>query len=254
MAPIDTASLAQLLARAAADQREEPIFFRALLDAPIYAHAPRGDAARDRLQFIQFPHPQTGQLLLPFFTDQNKALIAAGDAVQLVAMTGRQLMELTRGATLILNPNDECCLLYPEEVATLLRTGTLARIDQVTDDEAFPPEISILEHVPDWLRECVTTTLSELPFVVQAYLVALHHRPGESSSGLLLVLGTKPTYGERAARAMIEAVQALCAKHGLGLNLTVFDVPGTRPPWIETLGITPLYERWTVDEAQSKQH
>lgn len=46
-------------------------------------------------------------------------------------MTGRQLFELTHGATLMLNPNGTSCTLYSEEIAALLDRGDVAIIDQV---------------------------------------------------------------------------------------------------------------------------
>ena len=37
----------------------------------------------------------------------------------------------TQGATFMLNPNDCGCVLYPEEVDALLRSGTVARVEKI---------------------------------------------------------------------------------------------------------------------------
>jgi hypothetical protein len=57
----------------------------------------------------------------PLFTDEAKAQFAACGKAQILAMSGRKLQELTQGATLMLNPNDEQYVL-PEEVIAL-QTG-----------------------------------------------------------------------------------------------------------------------------------
>lgn len=110
--------LALFLQQALADKTAEPAFFRALLDALVYAHTPRNDR-HARLRFIQFVTPE-GLTVLPFFSDEVQARAAAGTAATVVAMTGRELFGLTRGATLMLNPNETNCVLYPEEISALL--------------------------------------------------------------------------------------------------------------------------------------
>ena len=86
-----------LLAQALKDKTFEPIFLSALLGARVYAHVPRAMQGR-RLAFIQFPLPETGRLVLPFFSDETQARAAAGTRARVVVMMGRQLLELTRVA------------------------------------------------------------------------------------------------------------------------------------------------------------
>src|SRR5688572_4963260 len=126
---ISAAELTRLMHHALADKTAEPAFFRALLEATVYAHAPRHDRS-GRLRFIQFTTPE-GLTVLPFFSDPAQANAAAGSAARVVVATGRQLFALTRGATLMLNPNQVSCVLYPEEIASLLDHGEVAVMDQV---------------------------------------------------------------------------------------------------------------------------
>jgi len=98
-----------------------------------------------------------GLLALPFFTEEAKANFAAQVVARVVRMTGRQLMELTRGATLLLNPNDTPhCALYPEEIEALLDTGAVATVEAVTVDER-QVRIGLPEPRPAWLIEALTT-------------------------------------------------------------------------------------------------
>ena len=120
-------SLQRLMELSYNDPSAEPAFFAALLGATVYAHKPAHDTAPN-LRLIQFPHPETGADLLPFFTDLQQARAASSPRVEIVKMTGRQLLEITLGATLILNPNSRYCMFYPEEVRLLLQgKGVLPR-------------------------------------------------------------------------------------------------------------------------------
>jgi len=118
-------SLDNLMEQSIQDFRKEPAFFRALLDATVYAHAPLNDAS-ERLRLVMFKSPDDGELVVPVFTDESKAEFAARGNVRIVSLIGRTLFEITRGAILMLNPNDARCTLYPEEISELLASGTIA--------------------------------------------------------------------------------------------------------------------------------
>jgi len=57
-----------LLQNAAFSTDDENAFFKALLDATLYAHVPVKQV-RGRVRFIQFVRPDNGQTVLPIFTD-----------------------------------------------------------------------------------------------------------------------------------------------------------------------------------------
>ncbi|WP_430390919.1 SseB family protein [Dyella sp. 20L07] len=94
------------------------------MEATLYAHIPR-KRVPGRLCFCQFIHPEDGRTLLPIFTDKATATWAANGKVWVLAMRARTLLELTLGAILVLNPNEERCILYPEEIVVLLDQGAL---------------------------------------------------------------------------------------------------------------------------------
>jgi hypothetical protein len=107
-------------ARAAANPTEamaaEDAVLKALLELTVYAHVPAEPGPPDRIRFIQFIRPDDGQTVLPFFSDREQAEEVAARTVGVVAMTGRRLLEPTRGATLMLDPNMDYVALYPPEV------------------------------------------------------------------------------------------------------------------------------------------
>lgn len=130
MTKISTVELEWLLERARTHRKEEPVFFRLLFDAWVYTHVPLSDD-HPRLRLVQLRHPE-GLLAVPFFISEAKARFAGrGLVVRTVKFTGRELLTGTQGATFMLNPNDCGCVLYPEEVDALLRSGTVARVEKI---------------------------------------------------------------------------------------------------------------------------
>ena len=231
------ARLAELMRLAFEDKLVEPDFFRALLDAKVYAHIPKGDP-RGRLRMIQFVLP-TRQWALPFFSELEQAITAAGRTAQVIAMTGRQLFELTRGATLVLNPNSVSCTLYPEEIAALLDHDEVAIIERLEYSEASM-QVEALEQAPSWLLDALVSLCAQLAYVEAAYLAEIHSLSG---SGILVVLAVPTENIERAARATTTALQSQCHAHGASsVDVTTF-VPGHPPEWLTDLRIEPFYRR-----------
>lgn len=233
----DEAKLAELMRRAVADKRAEPEFFRALLNATVYAHAPRYDRS-PRLRLIQFVLP-SGLMVLPFFSERAQAVSAAGQTARIVAMTGSELFEITRGATLMLNPNGTSCTLYPEEIAALLDLGEMAIVEQVQLTDA-PPQVSQTEQAPVWLLNSLIALYTRLACVEAAYLAEICTPDG---SGFLIALAVGSVDAERAARATITALQTQCDNHAeRSVDLTTFD-PHNPPAWLAELSIEPFYSR-----------
>lgn len=243
-----TTLLERLMARAIADQREESSFFQTLLNATIYAHIPLTDRVNshsDRIRFVQFHRPDNGQLTLPFFTDLKKARFAAQSNVRIIALKGRAFLELTRGATLMLDPNDNGCTLYPEEVEALLLTGQVAVIQPFTVEEESMPLVGPPQDSSSWLIDALIPPLAKLPFVQVAYLGGVFSRTEvPEQTGLLIVVGGEQAHAERAVHAVLTAIQPLAAKHEeMPIDITHFDPTENVPAWITHIALQPFYER-----------
>lgn len=240
-------SLDRLLEAAAKDNRHEQAFFRTLLATIVYVHIPVNDRLNNnRIRFIQFNRPDNGELVLPFFTDEKKSRVAEGTSARSVALIGRRLFELTLGATLIMNPNDHRCVLYPEEIETLLRTGDIAKISPFTPDEKCEVAVGApVDAPPAWLLEALLSTAATLLYVERIYLAAIYDTSDEPRQmNFLLALCASDGQGERAMHAMNNALQPLCRAHGgPGLDLTYFETSGEAPAWIEELSLEPCYNR-----------
>lgn len=220
------AHLDELLRAAREDVRAEPAFFAALLEATLYAHVPRKQV-RGRVRFCQFTHPEDGRTLLPIFTDKAKAVLAANGKVGVLAMPARTLLELTLGAIIVLNPNDERCILYPEELVTLLDQGTLPafRMETVAETETVgvcAPTVSV-----DSLTAALSTLYRDLPCVAEAYLVEVWRGPEFAERSLIVGASVVTNEAEHATRAAIAVIQPVLPD--LALPVLVSSFPPNAP-------------------------
>ena len=238
MIMVDAETLEGLLQQAIADKTAEPAFLRALLEAKVYAHVPRNDRST-RVRFIQFTTPD-GLTVLPFFSDEAQAREAAGTAASIVVLSGRQLLEATRGATLMLNPNTAHCTLYPEEIAALLDHGAVAIVERIDTGELNliiePPS-----EIPGELIDCLLALYAGLACVEAAYVASIG-MPDNARRGILVGVAVSSKDAERVARATTTALQAQSQVLQATVDLTAFE-PGDLPDWIKDIELKPIYER-----------
>lgn len=229
--------LEELMRAARTDPRKEIEFFQGLLDAKLHALTPLSDD-HPRLRLVMFRRPD-GMHFIPCFTSVWQAEEARGDTRR-VSMLGRVLLESTRGAIFIINPNHEACTLYPEEIEQLLTTGRIGLVTCETIREgqtvlAGPP----LEK-PDGLVNGLVALYAKLPFVLAAYLLETV-RPQISNEAIWLVsLVVEPPYEDRAVHATSAALQEPWAE-----AFTMVDVTTVTPDRTEDLleGAIKFYER-----------
>jgi SseB protein N-terminal domain len=219
--------------------REEEAFLGALLGATLYCHVPLGPAPRGRIRFVQFVRPDNGKTVLPLFTDEAKASFAAGGDVQILAMPGREVLMLTQGATLMLNPNDEGYVLYPEEVSALRAGRPLGGLstERFGEQQARigPPSVPV---------EALVKVLAPLhaadPMVHASFVMEMHEGPSWNDRSLLLIIVTEPAEAERLVRA--SAVAAQPALGFLTLPLAIKD-------WGPNEPLPPLWNQSAVIQA-----
>lgn len=217
----------------------EPAFFRCLLDAVVYAHAPVSDD-HPRLRLIQFKHPD-GFYALPFFTSHAKALFAAGSTARLVELTGRELFEGTPGATFMLNPNDGGCVLYPEEIVALLESGTVARVETFNLEAETPFLVMDDADPPAWLLLSLMTLYDGMPFVEVAYLLKVAPSEHPEQHTFLIAVGVAQEHAERVARATITMLQSTVNAATLPLDLTSFDPAQGLPEYLRHPGVERFF-------------
>jgi len=151
---ISEEQLERLMRESVSDSRKEPDFLRALLDARLYALAPFSDD-HPRLRLWMFRRPD-GVHFIPYFTNEAQAWESAAGQLQVLPMRGRMLLEISRGATVIINPNHESCTLYPEEIDGLL-AGSIAVVNEEIPQEEFKVLALRPENPPQWLLDALRT-------------------------------------------------------------------------------------------------
>ena len=225
--------------RARTSATEEHAFFKRLMDAMVYVHAPVSDDARTA-RLVQFRHPH-GFDAIPFFTSLGKAQADSSAAVKILGVSGHELLTGTRGATLMLNPNDGGVVLYPEEIATWLDKGFLARVERLA-----PVEFTVrpTHGAPAWLAPTISRSLEHAQFVSSAYLLeTLSSAAAEQPPGLLIWLVVDLAFAERAARLVTTAIQPLCADLDVIIDLAVHDVLQPLPAELDHPEILPIFTR-----------
>jgi hypothetical protein len=239
--PIHQSELNRLLEASIDDKRKEPDFFRALLDASVYAHIPKNDRS-GRIKFIQF-HAPDGELLLPFFSDAGKADAASRGKARIVKLTGRQFLESTLGATVILNPNNQWCKLYPEEVRVLLRTGRVAILESDNYDDRTKIAVANPEDVPEKLIDVFQGILATLPDVEAAYLVDMRFEPDLDKPNWVVAVCTPKSVTTRICRAILAELQSQPPLTDNPLSLLAMPVEDPTPDWAADLKPEPIYLR-----------
>lgn len=234
-------SLDDLMEQSIRDFRKEPAFFRALLDATVYAHAPLNDSS-ERLRLVMFKSPDDGELVVPVFTDEAKAEFAARGNVRIVPLTGRTLFEITRGAIVMLNPNDARCTLYPEEIGELLASGTIAPI-QKDQFEENGTRCYKLDKLPRPLTKALKKSLPDVRGVEVAYVAGLKWQQPNLPDSVVIALGGHPDSAEREVRAVATALHRTIDALKQPVDMVHFDSRGTKPEWIGNLGLKPVYRR-----------
>ena len=219
--------LQHLRTRAIADPREEAAFLRALLGATLYAHLPLSDDS-GKMHLVMFTRPD-GLTVIPIFSDPKQAQEAAHRYVRVAAVPGRDLFEATRGATLMLDPNDVSMTLYPEEIAALLDEGRAALAPTPFDGPAL--ELLAPEPLRDaWLMDVLATGLASIETVQAVHLAAARPAGVEGAADRLLVILEVPRRDvERAARAMAVAIEAAPGVPWLPIDLASYE-PGEPLP------------------------
>lgn len=230
----------QLLIEASiADPSREPDFLNGLLDAPLFVHLPLSDDS-SRVRLVQFSRPD-GLSVIPVFTDLDRAQRAAQGHVRVATVPGRDLLEATRGATLMLDPNDTNCTLYPEEIAALLDEG-MAFSAPIKVPPASPELVPAEENFR-WIGDLAASAVEPIDQVQTIWLARRIDMPLDAPPTLVVILGVEPAYAERAIRAMGLAFAAGLRGKDVTVDATAVEPSVSIEPWPTAMGIDPHWTR-----------
>lgn len=211
--------LEKSLEQAVRDPAYRTLFYRNLLEAPVYILADSGLAdkggdliiAPDRELEIQHWEMQDGLSTIPFFSSLEKLQQAAGDDEQpFMTLPARDLFAMTRGAQLFLNPKCEYGkAFYPQEVAMLLETGGLLAPQEQVTLEGGTLSLGQPEQYPSAVVEALTTLFSGRNIVRRAFLAQIHDKTSDDAPNLLI--GLELEAEEEGAERLIQETGSLAS-------------------------------------------
>ena len=227
----------------------ETEFYECLVRAQVYVHVPISDDSPN-VRIIQFRHPD-GFDAIPVFTSLSRCSRAASRAVRTLRLPCVQLMDSTRGATLMINPNDGGPVLYPEEVDSLLLHGTLEIFEKIARIEGSW-DVREAEEVARGFVDALCAGASSMQCIKSVYLL---ERRGVDSLAedvtLLVYLGVSGAHSERAARHMIQIIQSFKPRPDRVVDIAVYDVSQPLPEFLEKVGATPIFRSTTIKQNES---
>ena len=174
----DGVALERLLQQASEEAAWRPAFFRHFLESRVLVIVPDEARARrvarpDRVHFVQWKRID-GTDAIPFFSSARTFFEAVPQGARCLVLDTRQLLELSRGAILHLNPYSAFNVeLTPSDVEALLTNGTLV----VPEHFALPSEREMSFHrvidPPIPMLDALTLLYSQIPQVQGAYLASV---------------------------------------------------------------------------------
>lgn len=127
-------NLERLLDLSCSEPGYAPEFYRDLLVSDVFAVIPVEGHGMDegKLRFVMW-NGADGSVVIPYFASMEALEKALQPGWQGVRLIGRQFLELTKGATVVLNPNEPAsCRLSPGEVTLLLETGAVSNPERAS--------------------------------------------------------------------------------------------------------------------------
>lgn len=169
------------------------------------------------MRFVQFVRPDNGQPVLPFFSDREQCDAAGGESVLSISMSGRRLFELTRGATLMLNPNVDAVTLYPPEITALLQGRPLGLIIKYRLEEAATVQVDVPSVGTAVLERLLRDLFQREGSVRSAFLTEVKSSQKDGDVSLILTILVDQAHKERVLH-----LTALAIKNGeIQLDLPV---------------------------------
>lgn len=237
MDTVSQSQLERLFELAHSSYLNEAAFYTHLLQAQVFVHVPMFDDAKS-VRLIQFRHPD-GFDAIPVFTSAQRCARAASAAVKSIQLPCVELFGATRGATLMINPNDGGPVLYPEEITALLEMGSLESFEKLEPTggswDVRPAQSSPI-HVVEAIREGAAAA----SFIRQVYLMQ-KRETGSEELVLLVYIGTDSGHLERAARYMVQVLQNLQPRSEAVIDIAVYDAARARPEFLDELGAVPVF-------------
>ena len=205
--------LERALMEAASNMSARPEFYRLLLASnlivigKVEGRTPAGQesfvSSGDRVQIASGQHK--GNAFIPVFSSLQRLQTYAQRETEYVALNGRALLEMTRGALLILNPGSEYGKeLLPEEIHGLMDPAAPSRMTIQKDTQVLIGQPAVY---PQALVDALKAAFAARSDVLAAYLVQIAFPSAEQPPHPLIGVEIAGDYWD-AVSAEIDRVAA----------------------------------------------
>ena len=238
MTRISNAELERLFEQGLASPIHEDLFFEQLMNSMVYVHVPVSDDSK-HVRLIQFQHPD-GYDAIPVFTSARRAEKGRPKFVKTLQVPCVDLFSGTRGATLMLNPNDGGPVLYPEEIASLL-DGRALEVFEKVPPSGESMDVRPAQCPPAALIETLRAGAALASFIKEIYVLEKRSTSGGTEEATLLVyMGVEGKHMDRGARHIVSRIQQMNPRLESIIDVAVFDADLRRPEFLDELRAEPI--------------
>lgn len=190
-------ALEMALIKAADDPAQRPEFYRLLLESEVFVLGEtqsKQDGRRivtegEKLLLMNW-QKEDGTPVIPFFSSIDALRRAITEVQSYLGLPARTLFEMTKGASLVLNPrSDYGKEFFPKEIEDLLRSGVNRTEQSRVVQEPTEVLLGEPEHYPTEMVSALKSLLAKHPAVKAAYLCLMQER--SSQDGPNLVVGVE---------------------------------------------------------------
>lgn len=183
------------LVDATQEAAKRPAFYKALMDAEVFVIGHTGQAtaegalsleAGDDVSLVHWEKAD-GTPVIPFFSHIEALQQAIESETRYLRLPTRSLFEMTRGATLYLNPKSDYGKEFvPHEVDALLDTGMNQRAQRRVVEKETRVLLGQPRAYPQAMVEALCQLLPSHPGVKAAYLCLMQDAEAENTPVLLI--------------------------------------------------------------------
>lgn len=233
---------------AANDPSHRPAFFAELLNSTVFiigasegSNTSRTLEAGEKVS-IQSWQKADGTPVIPFFSSLGALRKAIEEESNYLSLPARALFDLTRGATLMLNPkSDYGKEFFPQEIEALLAEGVNRVPEQRVTQRATKVLLGQPAKYPSAMVTALTNYFSRKSKVKAAYLALMHDTSASDKPGLVIGISTEGNADQIVKEAGVVAGDSAPPGESVDIMVVTDGEAGLSDYFRKS--VTPFYER-----------
>ena len=234
---------------AAADPSKRPDFYKALLEATVYVigtiERPGSRqttlGAGEKVSIVKWQSPD-GSPTIPFFSSLDALRRALDQEMGYLALPARALFEMTKGASLVLDPRSEYGKeFFPNEIEALLAHG----VNQLPETRVTKAATEVLlgqpKDYPTKMVNCLGELFARRQNVKRAYLCLMQDRSRDEKAHLVVGITADGDTAQLIREAGIVAADTAPGGEAVDLTLIEPSQAGLSHYFLES--VQPFFKR-----------